>query len=251
VPLAGAPYREVHATPPAQAMRRRTPPPSASGAARASGRRGRPSKFGRPSQVVALTLPQEVLAALRSIHRDPAWAIVQLVERLLAQGGPSRRQPAPAPVVELVHLPRSRAMAAPFWPSPRRAGSRTWRSPSSTGWNPTPQPAPGEPSSCRRVASSAGGAATALWCSGQCASWWPRPAAPSSGACCRRSAVPSDTGGARYDAVAGGHGPPELGYIERYRPPLSTSILATCVASRTFNKRQVLTNSRDGGADSA
>jgi hypothetical protein len=91
-------------------MRRRTPPPSASGAARASGRRGRPSKFGRPSQVVALTLPQEVLAALRSIHRDPAWAIVQLVERLLAQGGPSRRQPAPAPVAELVHLPRSRAL---------------------------------------------------------------------------------------------------------------------------------------------
>lgn len=45
------------------------------------GRRGRPSKFGRPSQVVALTLPDEVVRGLRKIHADVAWAIVTLFEK--------------------------------------------------------------------------------------------------------------------------------------------------------------------------
>ena len=72
--------------------------------------RGRPPKFGRPSQVVALTLPQEVLDALRTIHRDLGWAIVRLVEPILSDGGQRRRPPGPAPLAELVHLPGRRAL---------------------------------------------------------------------------------------------------------------------------------------------
>jgi hypothetical protein len=44
-------------------------------------RRGRPSKFGRPSQVLALTLPDEVIRGLRKIDPDVGWAIVTLFEK--------------------------------------------------------------------------------------------------------------------------------------------------------------------------
>jgi hypothetical protein len=43
--------------------------------------RGRPLKFGRPAQLLALTLPHDVVDGLRSIHPDPAWAIVSLYEK--------------------------------------------------------------------------------------------------------------------------------------------------------------------------
>lgn len=43
-------------------------------------KRGRPPKFGRPSRVVAITLPEEVVRGLRRVHDDLAWAIVQLFE---------------------------------------------------------------------------------------------------------------------------------------------------------------------------
>lgn len=42
---------------------------------------GRPQKFGRPSQVVTLTLPEDVLARLRAVDTDLGRAIVTLVER--------------------------------------------------------------------------------------------------------------------------------------------------------------------------
>ena len=48
---------------------------------RVSRRRGRPWKFGSPSHLVALTLPDEVLTGLRRIHEDLAWAIVSLFEK--------------------------------------------------------------------------------------------------------------------------------------------------------------------------
>lgn len=73
-------------------------------------RRGRPPKFGRPSQVVALTLPEEVLDALRTLHRDPGWAIVRLVEPILSDGSHRRRPKGPAALMELVHLPGRRAL---------------------------------------------------------------------------------------------------------------------------------------------
>jgi hypothetical protein len=44
-------------------------------------KRGRPSKFGRPSQVVALTLPDDVVRGLRKIDPDVGWAIVTLFEK--------------------------------------------------------------------------------------------------------------------------------------------------------------------------
>ena len=44
-------------------------------------RRGRPHKFGRPSELVAVTLPTEVVKGLRRVHRDLGWAIVTLFEK--------------------------------------------------------------------------------------------------------------------------------------------------------------------------
>jgi hypothetical protein len=44
-------------------------------------KRGRPSKFGRPSQLVALTLPEEVVRGLHKVHPDLAWAVVKLFEK--------------------------------------------------------------------------------------------------------------------------------------------------------------------------
>jgi hypothetical protein len=46
----------------------------------ASKRRGRPPKFGRPSRVVALTLPEDAIDRLRRVHRDLGWAIVKLLD---------------------------------------------------------------------------------------------------------------------------------------------------------------------------
>jgi hypothetical protein len=43
-------------------------------------RRGRPQKFGRPSELVALTLPNDVIRGLRRIDDDVAKAIVRLYE---------------------------------------------------------------------------------------------------------------------------------------------------------------------------
>lgn len=44
-------------------------------------RRGRPPKYGTPSKIVAVTLPEEVVADLESVHDDLGWAIVKLVEQ--------------------------------------------------------------------------------------------------------------------------------------------------------------------------
>ncbi|HWF85170.1 MAG TPA: hypothetical protein VG222_09995 [Vicinamibacterales bacterium] len=44
-------------------------------------KRGRPSKFGRPARVVALTLPEDVIDRLHRVHRDIGWAIVKLLDK--------------------------------------------------------------------------------------------------------------------------------------------------------------------------
>jgi hypothetical protein len=49
-------------------------------------KRGRPPKFGRPSHVVALTLPDEVVRGLHKVHPDLAWAVVTLYEKLPNSG---------------------------------------------------------------------------------------------------------------------------------------------------------------------
>jgi hypothetical protein len=47
----------------------------------AARRRGRPSKFGRPSRVVAFTLPEDAIDRLRRVHRDLGWAIMKLLDQ--------------------------------------------------------------------------------------------------------------------------------------------------------------------------
>jgi len=54
--------------------------------------RGRPKKFGRPAQLVAITLPTDIVQSLRSRDPDVARAIVGLVER--------RGRTADAPVAD-------------------------------------------------------------------------------------------------------------------------------------------------------
>ena len=70
------------------------------------GRRGRPSKFGRPSQVVALTLPDEVVKGLRRIDPDVGWAIVTLFEKSPAGAAAAGKQPD----VELVAIADRRSL---------------------------------------------------------------------------------------------------------------------------------------------
>jgi hypothetical protein len=70
-------------------------------------KRGRPPKFGRPSRLLALTLPDDVVAWLQEINHDPAWAIVSLFDRQ------HRRPPArekPHPDVQLVGIGSRRAL---------------------------------------------------------------------------------------------------------------------------------------------
>lgn len=69
-------------------------------------RRGRPLKFGRPGQTVTLTLPDDVIEWLRTLHDDPAWAVVGLFERRQIL----TRAPKPRQAAELVQLPGRRAL---------------------------------------------------------------------------------------------------------------------------------------------
>ena len=70
-------------------------------------KRGRPPKFGRPGQVVAITLPTEVVRGLRRINPDLAWAIVQLYERGAKRISPSRLD---RPDSELVSVANGRSL---------------------------------------------------------------------------------------------------------------------------------------------
>lgn len=95
---------------PSRTPTRKPPKTRAPGETPPRRRRGRPPKFGRPAQIIALSLPDDVLTALRTLHPDPGWAIVQLVERSLGSATEDRRCSPPAAVAELVHLPGSRAL---------------------------------------------------------------------------------------------------------------------------------------------
>ncbi len=63
-------------------------------------RRGRPPKYGQPSQVVALTLPRRVVEALGQVHSDLGWAVVTLVEKT----DRTRLADRPARDVQLVEI---------------------------------------------------------------------------------------------------------------------------------------------------
>ena len=68
--------------------------------------RGRPPKFGRPSHVVALTLPNDALDALNRVDADTGWAIVKLLERELSSTSSRPKQPD----VELVTIAARRSL---------------------------------------------------------------------------------------------------------------------------------------------
>jgi len=63
-------------------------------------RRGRPRKFGRPAEPVTITLPDDVVQALRAVDPDLSRAIVRLTET-------SRASLVPRPPVELTHYGHS------------------------------------------------------------------------------------------------------------------------------------------------
>ena len=67
-----------------------------------TGKRGRPPKFGRPTQVVALTLPEDVVRGLRKVHPDLAWAIVTVFEKEPPRS--QRRSEQTQPDAELVMI---------------------------------------------------------------------------------------------------------------------------------------------------
>ena len=54
-------------------------------------RRGRPRKFSRPSRSITLTLPEDVVDALRAIDSDVSRAVVRAVQPLMAE---PKRSPA-------------------------------------------------------------------------------------------------------------------------------------------------------------
>src|SRR5258708_843615 len=70
-------------------------------------KRGRPRKFGRPSQVVALTLPEDVLRGLRKVHHDVGWAIVAMFEKSPARAALEHEA---LPDVELVTVADRRSL---------------------------------------------------------------------------------------------------------------------------------------------
>jgi hypothetical protein len=72
--------------------------------------RGRPSKFGRPSRVVAVTLPHDAIDRLRRVHRDLGWAIMALLDKQTPEPASRRGLRRAEPDVELVTVADRRAL---------------------------------------------------------------------------------------------------------------------------------------------
>jgi hypothetical protein len=68
-------------------------------------KRGRPLKFGRPTQLVSLTIPTDVIAWLTGVDEDLAWALVKLHERSSRIGSSKNVQ-----VAGLAQIPGDRAL---------------------------------------------------------------------------------------------------------------------------------------------
>jgi hypothetical protein len=73
-------------------------------------KRGRPPKFGRPSHVVALTLPDEVVRGLHRVHPDLAWAVVTLYEKLPNSVPSASATTDPPRDVELARIAERRSL---------------------------------------------------------------------------------------------------------------------------------------------
>jgi hypothetical protein len=52
--------------------------------------RGRPPKYGSPSKIIAVTLPEDVVQDLEQLHDDLGWAIVRLVEQRRKESRPKK-----------------------------------------------------------------------------------------------------------------------------------------------------------------
>jgi hypothetical protein len=55
--------------------------------------RGRPLKYGRPARLVAITLPEDTITALRQIDGDLGRAIVLLVDAVAGSRDPATKRP--------------------------------------------------------------------------------------------------------------------------------------------------------------
>jgi hypothetical protein len=73
-------------------------------------RRGRPSKFGRPSRVVTVTLPHDAIERLRRVHRDLGWAIMALLDKDATEPAQKPASRNADPDVELVTVADRRAL---------------------------------------------------------------------------------------------------------------------------------------------
>ena len=63
-------------------------------------KRGRPPKFGQRGQVIAITLPEDVVQGLRKIDADLGWAIVTLFKKRPQRAG-ERQAPDDVQLVEV------------------------------------------------------------------------------------------------------------------------------------------------------
>jgi hypothetical protein len=79
--------------------------------------RGRPPEFGRPAQLVALTLPQDTIESLQGVDTALGWAIVELANGV--QGSDPGQPPLHMvpPGVDLVPLGHGRTFLASRGPS--------------------------------------------------------------------------------------------------------------------------------------
>lgn len=74
-------------------------------------RRGRPRKFSRPSRAVTLTLPEDVIAALRAVDTDLSRAVVRIAPRTSAPRDPEPIEVAAYGEHAVIIVPRNRELA--------------------------------------------------------------------------------------------------------------------------------------------
>lgn len=73
-------------------------------------RRGRPRKFSRPSRGVTLTLPDDVIAALRTIDEDLSVAIVRITQSLVPEAPYARAELVNYGGRSVIIVPRSQVL---------------------------------------------------------------------------------------------------------------------------------------------
>jgi hypothetical protein len=110
--LAAALLVGVHATagPPEDSFRLQRGERSRVIRASSTARRGRPWKFGRPSRVVNLTLPDDVVERLKTLDDDLSRAVVRVTETAVTQQAPSGAELTTHGTGALIVVPGSHAL---------------------------------------------------------------------------------------------------------------------------------------------